>query len=102
MSEETQLVVPQSFIAVYVEPGRIKPSIPKEEIAKRYELCEDLAIALIERARNLLWETKGAAEIDILDRVRRGLKAEGSAVTHREADWVALRLSELLEWRLMG
>ena len=37
MPDENQLVVPPSFIALFVEPGRIKPSASREEILARYD-----------------------------------------------------------------
>ena len=43
MSEDNQIIIPPSFIALFVPPGRIKPTEPREVIAERYELCEDLA-----------------------------------------------------------
>lgn len=101
MSDENQLTVPQSFIDVFIEPGRVKPSMPKEHIAVRYEFCEDLAVALTDRARTILWDTK-VTEPLVLDRIRTGLREEGSGVEPREADWITKRLSELLEWRLHG
>ena len=73
MSDENQFVIPPSFIALFVEPGRIKPSASREAIAERYELCEDLATVLTERARTMQWEL-GVAEDDVLERIRRGLE----------------------------
>lgn len=44
MSEDAnQINIPQSFIALFVEPGRQKPSASRAVVAQRYELCEDLA-----------------------------------------------------------
>jgi len=101
MSTESQIVVPQSFIDVFVPPGRIKPTETKEHIAARYEFCEDLAIALIDRARHILWVTN-ATEPDVIQRIKQGLLQEGSGVEQREAEWVCKRLSELLATRVMG
>lgn len=97
MSDENQIVVPPSFIAVFVEPGRVKPSASRAEIAARYELCEDLASMLTEQALNKRWEL-GVTEGDVLERMRRGLGAEPAVVSEREAVWVITRLAELLEW----
>jgi len=97
MSEESQIVVPPSFIALYVEPGRIKPSAPREEIATRYEFCEDLATLLTEHAKTTQWEL-AVTEADVLERIHRGLLADAAGVNRAEAGWVTRRLAELLEW----
>ena len=97
MSDESQIVVPPSFIALYMEPGRIKPTASREDIVARYEFCEDLATMLVDHARTKLWEL-GVAEIDVLERVHRGLSTDPSGVNPAEAEWVIRRLAELLGW----
>ncbi len=97
MTDENQIVVPPSFIALFVEPGRIKPSAGRAEIAARYELCEDLASMLSEQALDKRWEL-GVTEHDVLERMLRGLGAEPAVVSEREAVWVVTRLAELLDW----
>lgn len=98
MSDENQFVVPASFIALYVEPGRTRPNASRDEIAVRYEFCEDLATMLVDHARTKLWEL-GVTEADVLARVRGGLAADAAGVSEAEADWVIRRLAELLEWQ---
>lgn len=95
--ESSQLVIPASFIDLYVVPGRVKLKAPREEIATRYEFCEDLASSLTDQARSILWD-HGAAECDVLERVHRGLAGCESGVTPAEAQWVTRRLAELLDW----
>ena len=95
--ESSQLVIPASFIDLYVVPGRVKLKAPREEIAARYELCEDLASSLTDHARSIFWD-HGAAEPDVLERVHRGLAGSESGVTPAEAQWVTRRLAELLDW----
>ena len=95
--EDSQIVVPESFIALYREPGRLKLNAPRAEIAQRHEFCDDLAQMLMERAQTLLWEL-GVNEADVLERMRRGLQGEGSVVSAAEAQWVVTRLAELLDW----
>ncbi len=95
--DESQIVVPESFIALYREPGRVKLSAPRAEIAQRHEFCDDLAQMLMERAQTLLWQL-GVTESDVLERVRRGLQGEDSVVNEAEAQWVVTRLAELLDW----
>jgi len=97
MSEDSQIVVPPSFVALFVPPGRIKPTEPREVIAERYELCEDLAQALVERAQLVQFDT-GADEAEVLRRIGLGLLAGEAIVDETEARWVVRRLAELLDW----
>jgi hypothetical protein len=99
MSEANQQPLPASFIALFVPAGRIKPTAAREEIAARYEFCEDLASALTERASTLLWDL-GVTEADVLERMLAGLAGEGSALSLAEARWIVCRLAELLDWPL--
>lgn len=96
MSDESQILVPRSFIELFIPPGRLKPSAAREHIAERYELCEDLAQMLTEPARARLFEL-GITEPDVLHRTLGGLLA-GGVVEPAEAAWVVRRLAELLEW----
>ncbi|MBI3368047.1 MAG: ATPase with chaperone activity [Burkholderiales bacterium] len=96
-SDESQISIPPSFVALFVPPGRIKPNAAREHIAQRYEFCEDLATMLMEPARTQLWQL-GVAESDVLERVQRGLLAPDSGVDMAEAHWVVRRLAELLDW----
>ena len=56
MSDDSQIVVPPSFIALYVVPGKIKPNVSRQFLIERYELCEDLAQVLVEQAKTKQWE----------------------------------------------
>lgn len=97
MSEDSQIVVPESFIALYRQPGRLKLSASRDEIATRHEFCDDLAQMLTEQAQTKLWEL-GVTEADVLERMLRGLSVEDSVVNAAEAVWVTTRLAELLGW----
>lgn len=97
MSDENQIVVPPSFLALFVPPGRVKPTAPRHEIAARYELCEDLAQMLTEQALDKRWQL-GVTEDDVLQRMLGGLRADASVVSPDEAVWVVTRLAELLDW----
>ena len=99
MFEPNQIVIPPSFIALFVPPGRSRPSEPRDAIATRYELCEDLASLLTEKAKTLQWEL-GVTEGDVLERVHRGLLGGEAGLRDAEAFWVTCRLAELLEWPL--
>ena len=95
----SQIEIPPSFIALYVPPGRSKPSAGFEEILSRYEFCEDMANLLTETARNMQFSL-GITEADVLARVQQGLVVEDSAFTSTEAQWVVCRLAELLAWAM--
>lgn len=97
MSEDSQIVVPPSFVALFVPPGRIKPTAGRDEIGARYELCEDLAQMLTEQATTKKWEL-GVTEADVLERFQRGLLGDGGVLNAAEARWVIRRLAELLDW----
>jgi hypothetical protein len=97
VSDENQIVVPPAFVALYVPPGRIKPTESREFIMQRHELCEDLACMLTETAQTQLWQL-GITEALVLERVRRGLQGGTAGLNEAEAAWVVHRLAELLEW----
>jgi hypothetical protein len=97
MSEENQIFIPESFLALFIQPGRYKPSASHTDIYARYELCEDMANLLTETAQNMQF-TLGITEQDVLNQCLRGLQVEGSVVTLAESDWVVHRLAELLNW----
>lgn len=97
MSEESQIVVPPSFIALFIEPGRTKPSQTREAIEKRYGFCEDLATMLVDTASTQQWQL-GIAESDVLERIGAGLNEGGLLESPAEAQWVVTRLAELLDW----
>jgi hypothetical protein len=101
MSEESQIVVPPAFIALFVAPGRGRLTLPREEIAQRHEFCEDLAQTLAEHAHAKLLEL-GIAEEDVLERIHRGLAAGQAGVNPAESGWVMGRVAELLGWPWPG
>jgi hypothetical protein len=97
MSEDSQLTIPPSFVALFMSPGRLKLAAPREVIAERYDYCEDLATLLTEHAKTLHWQL-GVTEADVLERVHLGLQADDTQATPAEAGWILRRLAELLEW----
>jgi hypothetical protein len=97
MSDEYQIEIPPTFIALFVEPGRQKLNASRAQVAERYELCEDMANLLTETASNMLFSL-GLTERDVLERCQRGLLAQDAIVTAIEAAWVLRRLAELLDW----
>lgn len=97
MTDDNQTYVPASFIDLYLPPGQAKPRIPKDEIAQRHELCEDLAQMLTETASQMLHGLH-ITEADVLGRCLAGLSGEQAVVTPDEAWWVVRRLAELMAW----
>ena len=97
MSDDNQIYLPESFSALYVPLGKIKPNIGHREMVQRYELCEDLANLLTEKAANMQF-TLGITEELVLTQCELGLLAEPSVVSPSEARWVVCRLAELLNW----
>ena len=97
MSPENQLLIPERFSALYIPPGRHKPSLPWAELAQRHELCEDLAQMLTEQAANQ-FATHRLEASQILERCLAGLHASPELVSDVEARWVICRLAELLQW----
>jgi len=97
MQEENQIEIAQSFLALYMRPGRSRPDATHALVLARYEQCEDMAHALIEPARNWAFN-EGIAEAGILARCHQGLLAEASGFSRQEATWVVTRLAELLDW----
>lgn len=100
MSDESQIVIPPSFIALYLPPGASRPSASRDEIAQRYEICEDLANALTQQASTLQWQL-GVAHRDVLERMQAGLLDPASGLSPAEATWISRRLAELLGWEAL-
>ena len=99
MSDESQLIIPPSFLALYLAPHRTRPNAPREVITARYDFCEDLATMLTEHAAEIK-SSLHVTDDDVLSRVWRGLCAPDSGVSAEEAQWVVKRLAELLGWPL--
>ena len=94
MSEGSQVVVPPSFMALFIPSGRVRPVETSAVIEQRYELCEDFAQMLLGQVQTLKWDL-GVTCHDVLQRVAQGL--QGSDVfSADEAQWVLTRLEELL------
>ncbi|MEY5099989.1 MAG: hypothetical protein RJA36_2708 [Pseudomonadota bacterium] len=94
---ESQIVLPASFVALFVPPGKLKASEPYEVIAQRHELCEDMAQMLTEQAAQLQWKL-GVHESDVLERMHRAISGGAAGLSEAEAVWVIKRLAELLDW----
>ena len=99
MTDDYQIDIPPSFLALFTDPGRSKPNAPRDHVAARYELCEDLANLLTQTAQEMQFSL-GIDESNVLQRCHQGLAGDASAVDAKEAEWVVCRLAELLNWRL--
>ena len=97
MTDENQILIPQSFIELYLDPGRSRPNAAHEVVAARYELCEDMACLLSGPAQAMAFD-QGIGESEVLRRCHQGLLDDASAFSADEAAWVIRRLAELLEW----
>ena len=97
MDDGNQRQVPEAFTRLYVPPGRIKPTLPWAELLERHELCEDLALMLVETARAQFHEL-GITEADVLRKIGAGLPATDLGLTEGETGWVVGRLAETLGW----
>jgi hypothetical protein len=97
MSDDYQIEIPQSFLQLFVLPGRSKLNAPREQVLADYELCEDMANMLVVTAADMQFKL-GVTEQDVLERCLRGLLLEDSVVAPVYAHWVVQRLAELLNW----
>jgi hypothetical protein len=101
MTEEFQIHIPPSFVALYLPLGKLKPTLGQRALAQRYELCEDLAQMLTEQAAQMQF-TLGITEDLVLQQCEQGLLTEPAVLVPAEARWVVCRLAELLQWPMDG
>lgn len=94
--DENQVLVPDSFIALYRD-ARDRPTAPRATIAARHELCEDLANLLTDHCSTVHFRD-GVDEGTVLGRCLQGLLAPPTTVEPTEAEWVVRRTAELLGW----
>ena len=97
MYEENQSFVPESFMMLYVKQGQYKPSLPRHELTQRYELCEDMAMMLMDTVSTQQFQL-GITETDALAKCWHGPLATPLLINSDEAFWVVCRLAELLSW----
>jgi len=91
-----QLYVADSFQALYLD-SRGRPTMAREQLQARQELCEDLAQSLSEACLGLRFKSDATAD-DALAQVHTGLMMPPSPIPEPEARWVAIRVAELLQW----
>lgn len=97
MSSDNQIDIPQSFMALYLTPGRSASSASQAVVIARYEQCEDMACTLTEHAKTITFK-ENLSEAEVLARCHQGLLASPATFTGKEAVWVICRLAELLGW----
>lgn len=95
--DDSQILIPDAFTAVHSDPVRGKLTISREELAQRFELCEDMA-NLLSDSTAAQWFKTGLEKQEVLEQVRQGLLGENSVVIEPEAQWVVGRLGEVLGW----
>lgn len=93
-----QLYVADSFQALYLD-SRGRPTLAREQLQVRQELCEDLAQSLSEACLGLRFKSDATAD-DALAQVHTGLLMHPSSLPPPEARWVAIRTAELLQWEV--
>jgi len=98
-SDSSQILIPESFMALYQTAGRLQRAVNQVELIARYELCEDLAQMLCEPTAAHQFQL-GITEELALERCLQGLLATPQIVREAEARWVICRLAELLNWPL--
>ncbi len=96
MSDDSQILIPDSFIAVYSDARR-RLTATRAVIAERYELCEDMATMLVDHCRTVHFRD-GVDEEEILSRCLQGLCEAPATLAPAEAEWVVRRTAELLDW----
>jgi hypothetical protein len=97
MSIDNQIEPPQSFMAMYITPGRDRPNASQEVALARYEHCEDMACVLTEHAQTLVFKDN-FTESEVLTRCHQGLLDDASDFNEKESRWVIYRLAEMLGW----
>ena len=96
MSDDYQIQIPPSFIALYSD-RRHRLTISLPALRQRYDLCEDLANHLVDFAKDV-HHGLGVSEDEVLARCRKGLLEPPAQVEPVEAHWIERRLAELLNW----
>ena len=101
MDDANQIVVPPSFTALYSTPSGHRLTESMQVVRQRYELCEDLANMLMDQASTAHFSS-GGSERQVLETMQEGLAGGESPVSAAEAQWIVVRIAELLGWELPG
>lgn len=98
MDDSNQILVPPSFLALYSAPSGLRLREPIQAVRARYELCEDLAQALVEQAATAQFKSGGGTR-DVLAGLLEALGGADAGLQPGEPLWVVTRLAELLGWQ---
>jgi len=101
MDDSNQIEVPPSFVALYTARSGDRLTRPAQDVRERYEVCEDLAHMLAEQASAAQFKT-AASEREVLEEMQTGLAGTASPLPGPEAQWVVLRIAELLGWNVQA
>ena len=96
MTEEYQIEVPPSFIALYLD-ARNRLTDSMAVVRARYEVCEDLSQMLVDQAEPMRRDND-LPQRDVMLRIHAGLSTPAAGVSPPEAEWIVRRLAELLNW----
>ncbi|MFC4623158.1 hypothetical protein ACFO3A_13175 [Comamonas nitrativorans] len=92
-----QIEIPPSFSQLFRHrSGRLLH--PASTVLARYELCEDLACALVEQAQSL-YHGGHSDEAGVLLGLHGAISGPDAGLSPSEAHWVVQRLAELLQWK---
>jgi hypothetical protein len=97
MEDPNQILVPESFMALYQQRGR--PTRERHEIEARFELCEDLAAHVSQLCATVQF-SGDLSESAALKKCFDGLVEPPATVSQPEARWVMSRVAEMLDWPL--
>jgi hypothetical protein len=94
--EINRLFVAKTFQKLYAD-SRGRPTLSRDEMQVRQEICEDLAQSLAEVCLGLRFKADAGA-CEALLRCHEGLLTPPSSLPAPEARWAAIRTAELLQW----
>jgi hypothetical protein len=99
--DDSQIHIPDSFIHLFVKRHQPLPRQRAAEIAQRFEVCDDMAAALLPRAQELQFKL-GLTEADVIDKLLESLtpltQGPDAMLGEAEARWVVCHLAEQLGW----
>lgn len=93
--DHNQILVPDSFLALYVHRERL--TVSRERLEARSEFCESLAAHASERLPQIA-DDDGAAQAEVVRRTWAALTEEPAQVSVAEAGWVVCRIAESRGW----
>ena len=101
MDDASQIHIPESFIRLHARPNQPRPAQLAERIARRFEVCDDMATALVTRAQEVQFKL-GITEADVIDKLLDSLlpitQGPDAVLSEPEAQWVVCHVAEQLGW----